>query len=195
MKIMKKRNVDLNLNSDFLGRKKMSLFKFDAFLLQGRNLLFGLFFSVGTGKSLELMRSVAFWRHLMAVCPLGFGLRYCIWYILPFFLSFFFNWAIVLSLKCSGISSQAVFCSLQICMFCFPMPSCGPPFYFCLGLPLPPIDWVANKSSDFKELQPSVRLMSSSQRRFGNSSKWNDYVEQSGRLNHEHLEWVRTPGF
>lgn len=42
----------------------MSFFKFDAFLLQGRNLLFGLFFSVGTGKNLDLTRSLAFLRHL-----------------------------------------------------------------------------------------------------------------------------------
>ena len=65
MKTVKKINVNLNLNSDSLGReKKRSLcFGFNAFLLKRRTLLFGLFLSVWAGKSLELTRSLAFLRH------------------------------------------------------------------------------------------------------------------------------------
>lgn len=71
MKTVKRINVDLNLNSDSLGReRKRSLcFSFDAFLLEWRTLLCGLFLSVGTGKSLELTWSLAFLRHLTVVCP------------------------------------------------------------------------------------------------------------------------------
>ena len=65
MKTVKKITVNLNLNSDSLGReKKRSLcFSFNAFLLKRRTLLFGLFLSVWAGKSLELTRSLAFLRH------------------------------------------------------------------------------------------------------------------------------------
>lgn len=151
MKTIKRMNVDLNLNSDPLGRKKKRClcFRLDAFLLQWRHLLFGSFLCVRTGRSLELTRSVALMRHYVAICLLRFGLRYCIWDTLPFF---FFNWAIVISLKCSGTLSQVAFYSLQIEMFCLPMLSCGPPL--CLFL-----SWDSSAPIDSEQLTEALGFM------------------------------------
>lgn len=152
MKTMKKINVDLNLNSVLEGKKKILCFSFDAFLLQWRNLLFGLFLSVGTGKTLELMRSLAFLRHFMATCPqlvwpqkrhLGYmaccSVPKMFWHIIPR--------SVIFIADLHVLPSHA-------------LPRTSSLFISVLGLPCPHFLRVASKSSGFKEPQKSVTFMS-----------------------------------
>lgn len=77
---------------------------------------------------------------------------------------FFFNWAIAISLKCSGTLSQVDFIR---CKFWDVLPSRArlwpsPLFMSVSGLLCPHWLWAANKSSGSYEPQPSVMFMSSS---------------------------------
>lgn len=94
MKTVKKINVDLNLNSDSLGREKREV---SALVLMhscfsGERFCLGYSFLWGQAKSLDLTRSLAFVRHLMVVCaylvwPQILHLRYCTFCFLFLFLN------------------------------------------------------------------------------------------------------------